>query len=89
MRSLSRVRLLSMSDTLHSYHYAKATGASAFGSMREELLDATRRAEVSLLHLLDADAEVTEALSPEELDACFDYSYHVRHAEHIFEQVGI
>jgi len=39
--------------------------------------------------LLDADPEVTEALTPAEVAACFDFSYHVRHVDHIFTQVGI
>lgn len=39
--------------------------------------------------LLEADPEVTGTLSPEELDACFDFSYPVRHVDRIFAEVGI
>jgi adenylosuccinate lyase len=39
--------------------------------------------------LLEADARVRDALTPAELDACFDYGYHTKHVDYIFERVGI
>jgi len=39
--------------------------------------------------LLKADAEVTDTLSPEELEALFDYQYYLRHVDEIFERLGL
>jgi adenylosuccinate lyase len=42
---------------------------------------------MSLLDLLKADADVTAALSPAELEEKFDLGYHFRHVDTIFERV--
>ena len=43
--------------------------------------------ELSLLELLKGDAEVTAALSVEEIEAKFDLGYHLRHVDTIFDRV--
>ena len=43
--------------------------------------------KLSLLDLLKADADVTAALSPEELEEKFDLGYHFRHVDTIFARV--
>jgi len=43
----------------------------------------------SFKELLEAEPSISQTLTPEELDACFDPSYHLRHVEHIFQRVGI
>ena len=43
--------------------------------------------ERSLLDLLKADAEVTAALSPAELEDKFDLGYHLKHVDTIFARV--
>ncbi|MGB7374863.1 adenylosuccinate lyase [Pontixanthobacter sp.] len=42
---------------------------------------------VSLLDLLKADTEVTDALSAAEIEAKFDLEYHYKQVDHIFERV--
>jgi adenylosuccinate lyase len=42
---------------------------------------------LSLLELLQADAEVTAALSPEQLEEKFDLGYHLKHVDTIFARV--
>ena len=42
---------------------------------------------LSLLDLLKADADVTAALSPEQLDEKFDLAYHFKHVDTIFARV--
>jgi len=42
---------------------------------------------LSLLKLLQDDAEVTALLSPEAIEAQFDLGYHLRHVDTIFERV--
>ena len=39
--------------------------------------------------LLKADAEVKDTLSPEELEALFDYQYYLRHVDEVFERLGL
>ena len=41
----------------------------------------------NFLDLLKADAEVTQALSPSDLEALFDLAYHTRHVDRIFTRV--
>ncbi len=45
------------------------------------------RGEGDFLDLLTADAEVTAALSPEQIAACFDLGYHFKHVDTIFARV--
>lgn len=42
---------------------------------------------LSLLDLLKADAEVTTALSPAEIEEKFDLDYHLKHVDTIFARV--
>ncbi|AXX64924.1 adenylosuccinate lyase [Bombilactobacillus bombi] len=39
--------------------------------------------------LLDNDAQVTERLSKQDLDDAFDYRWHLRHVDEIFQRVGL
>jgi adenylosuccinate lyase len=43
--------------------------------------------QLSLLDLLKADAEVTAALSPQEIEDNFDLGYHLKHVDTIFARV--
>lgn len=43
--------------------------------------------EGNFLELLKADADVTAALSPEEIEALFDLGYHTKHVDTIFKRV--
>ncbi|NIJ32586.1 adenylosuccinate lyase [Sphingomonas oligoaromativorans] len=43
--------------------------------------------ELSLLELLKADAEVTAALTPSEIEDKFDLGYHFKHVDTIFDRV--
>ena len=45
------------------------------------------RGEGDFLALLKADAEVTAALSPEQIEECFDLGYHFKHVDTIFSRV--
>jgi adenylosuccinate lyase len=43
--------------------------------------------QLSLLDLLKADADVSQRLSSDELDALFDLDYHLKHVDTIFDRV--
>ncbi len=44
---------------------------------------------ISFRSLMEADPEVTAALSPEEIEDCFDTAYHVRNVDEVFRRVGL
>jgi adenylosuccinate lyase len=39
--------------------------------------------------IVEEDEKVTSLLSKEDLDACFDYRYHLKHVDTIFERLGL
>lgn len=39
--------------------------------------------------IVDEDATVSSTLSKEELDECFDYRYHLKHVDTIFQRLGL
>lgn len=45
------------------------------------------RGEGDFLTLLKEDPDVTKALSPEEIEACFDLGFHFKHVDTIFKRV--
>ncbi|GJD76291.1 adenylosuccinate lyase [Methylobacterium goesingense] len=45
------------------------------------------RGEGDFLSLLKADADVAAALTPEQIEACFDLGYHFKHVDTIFSRV--
>ena len=45
------------------------------------------RGQGDFLDLLKADPEVTAALQPEQIEACFDLGYHFKHVDTIFRRV--
>lgn len=45
--------------------------------------------ETPFRELLEKDSRVTENLSPAELDACFDETYHLKNVNLIFERLGL
>ena len=47
----------------------------------------TWKGEGALLDLLKADADVTKALPPAQLEGLFDLGYHLKHVDTIFKRV--
>ncbi|MBI3920806.1 MAG: adenylosuccinate lyase [Armatimonadetes bacterium] len=64
------------------------TREEAYKVVQEKAMQAwTER--LSFRSLLESDAKVTGTLTEADLDACFDPTYHIRHADYIFDRVGI
>lgn len=66
------------------------------GMTREEAYDLvqpktaqTWDEQIQFRPLLDADEKITAALSSEELDEAFDYNWHMKHVDTLFERVGL
>ena len=45
--------------------------------------------QVQFRPLVEADSKITSILSPEEIEACFDYSWHLKHVDTIFDRLGL
>ncbi|SEO04346.1 Adenylosuccinate lyase [Amphibacillus marinus] len=39
--------------------------------------------------LIEQEQQVTSSLSPEDIEACFDYTYHLKNVDQIFERIGL
>lgn len=45
--------------------------------------------ETSFKQLVESDRHITEHLTPSEIDDCFDYNYHLKNVDAIFERIGL
>ncbi len=45
--------------------------------------------QISFRDLVKEDALITARLSPAEIDDCFDYNYHLKHVDMIFDRLGL
>lgn len=66
------------------------------GLVREEAYDTvqplTARSwdeQIQFRPLVEADEKITSYLSPEEINDCFDYNYHIQNVDLIFERLGL
>ena len=66
------------------------------GLVREEAYDTvqplTARAwdeQIQFRPLVEASEKITSYLSPEEINDCFDYNYHIQSVDYIFERLGL
>ncbi|WP_027410387.1 adenylosuccinate lyase [Anoxybacteroides tepidamans] len=66
------------------------------GMTREEAYDLVQpkameawETQVPFRSLIEADATITSRLTKEEIDDCFDYNYHLKHVDTIFERIGL
>lgn len=66
------------------------------GLTRQEAYDIVQRCAMSLKedsidfkHILLSDEEVRKFLTQAEIEACFDFKYHLKHVDRIFKKVGI
>ncbi len=73
---------------------ARAAGLTQAGVSREDAYRLVQRnampvwrGEGDFLTLLKADAEVTQALTPAQIEECFDLGYHFKHVDTIFARV--
>lgn len=45
--------------------------------------------QVPFRSLVEAEPAITDKLSPAEIEDCFDYNYHIKHVDMIFERLGL
>lgn len=66
------------------------------GMAREEAYDTVQprameawEKQVAFRELVESDEKITALLNSEEIDDCFDYNYHLKHVDTIFERLGL
>ncbi len=66
------------------------------GMAREEAYDTVQprameawEKQVQFRSLIDQDETITSKLTEAEIDDCFDYNYHIKHVDTIFERLGL
>ncbi|BAB04344.1 adenylosuccinate lyase [Halalkalibacterium halodurans] len=66
------------------------------GMVREEAYDLVQpkameawEKGVQFRELVEQEERITSVLSPEEIEACFDYNHHLKHVDTIFERLGL
>lgn len=66
------------------------------GMVREEAYDLVQpkameawEKQVPFRSLVEADEAITQRLTKEEIDDCFDYHYHLKHVDTIFTRLGL
>lgn len=66
------------------------------GLAREEAYDTVQKRameawdkQVSFRSLVEGDEKITAKLTPEEIADCFDYNYHLKNVDAIFERLGL
>lgn len=60
----------------------------AYDTVQPKAMEAWEK-QVQFRQLLDEDEVITSYLSKEELDDCFDYNYHLKNVDFIFERLGL
>ncbi|AGX02306.1 adenylosuccinate lyase [Bacillus infantis] len=66
------------------------------GMAREEAYDVVQprameawEKQVAFKSLVEADETISSRLSAEEIEDCFDYNYHIKHVDTIFDRLGL
>ncbi len=60
----------------------------AYDTVQPKTMEAWEK-QIQFRQLLDEDEVITSYLSKEELDDCFDYNYHLKNVDVIFERLGL
>ncbi len=64
------------------------TREEAYAIVQRNALDAWKN-EANFRQLIEADPEVTKALTPSEIEECFNLSYHLKNVDYILKRAGI
>ncbi|GIN63725.1 adenylosuccinate lyase [Robertmurraya siralis] len=60
----------------------------AYDTVQPRAMEAWEK-QVPFKSLISADETITAKLSPAEIDDCFDYNYHLKHVDTIFDRLGL
>ncbi|WP_026701510.1 adenylosuccinate lyase [Salibacterium aidingense] len=60
----------------------------AYDLVQPKAMEAWERG-VSFRSIVEQDSRITDTLTPEELDGCFDYNHHLREIDTVFQRTGL
>jgi adenylosuccinate lyase len=64
------------------------TREEAYDTVQPRAMEAWEK-QVPFRQLVESDEKITSKLTKEEIDDCFDYRYHLKHVDTIFERLGL
>ncbi|HZG59711.1 adenylosuccinate lyase [Bacillus alveayuensis] len=64
------------------------TREEAYDLVQPKAMEAWEK-QVPFRSLIEADETITSRLTKEQIDDCFDYNYHLKHVDTIFERLGL
>lgn len=64
------------------------TREEAYDTVQPRAMEAWEK-QVPFRSLIEKDEKITSKLTPEEIDDCFDYNYHLKNVDYIFERLGL
>ena len=64
------------------------TREEAYDTVQPKAMEAWEK-QVPFRGLIEAEEKITSRLSPAQIEDCFDYNYHLKHVEMIFERLGL
>ncbi|WP_099362647.1 adenylosuccinate lyase [Fredinandcohnia onubensis] len=64
------------------------TREEAYDTVQPKAMEAWEK-QVPFRDLIEAEEKITNRLSPAQIDDCFDYNYHLKHVDMIFERLGL
>ncbi|WP_099354951.1 adenylosuccinate lyase [Fredinandcohnia onubensis] len=64
------------------------TREEAYDTVQPKAMEAWEK-QVPFRGLIEAEEKITSRLSPAQIEDCFDYNYHLKHVDMIFERLGL
>lgn len=64
------------------------TREEAYDTVQPRAMEAWEK-QVPFRQLVESDEKITSKLTKEEIDDCFDYHYHLKHVDTIFDRLGL
>ncbi|WP_077620415.1 adenylosuccinate lyase [Bacillus sinesaloumensis] len=64
------------------------TREEAYDTVQPKAMEAWEK-QVPFRELIEAEEKITSRLAPAQIDDCFDYNYHIKHVDMIFERLGL
>ncbi|WP_102272815.1 adenylosuccinate lyase [Cytobacillus massiliigabonensis] len=64
------------------------TREEAYDTVQPKAMEAWEK-QVHFRSLIEQDEKITDKLSAAEIDDCFDYNYHIKHVDTIFDRLGL
>lgn len=61
---------------------------AAYDLVQPKAMEAWEK-QTSFKTLVEKDSKITEHLTKDEIDACFDYTYHLKNVDEIFNRIGL